>query len=295
MTDQQEQGHQVPAEEEGGPALTIIEHLEELRSRLIKAGLALIGGTILSLAFTRYLLEILIRPMGNKNPVALRPTESIIIYFKIALVAGVVIAMPVILYQLVAFVTPGLTRKERRYLYMLLPAGTILYASGVAFAGLIVLPVAVRYLQGFLSDLISPTYSIDYYISFVTTLLFWMGVVFETPLVIAFLARLGVISPQFLSRNRKYAILVIAVLAAAITPTPDPFNMSIVMVPLILLYEVGVLLARFTYRPRVRAPAAGEAAASPAGGNTPDAPSSTPKQGEGNAEVETTESNEGKE
>lgn len=237
-------------EEEGGPALTILEHLEELRSRLIKAGLALIAGTLISLAFTRYLLEILIRPMGGKTPVALRPTESILIYFKIALVAGVVIAMPVILYQLVAFVVPGLTRKERRYLFVLLPAGTVLYAMGVAFAGLIMLPVAVRYLQGFLADLITPTYSIDYYISFVTTLLFWTGVVFETPLVIAFLARLGVVTPQFLSRNRKYAIVLIAILAAVITPTPDPFNMSIVMVPLLLLYEVGVLLARVTYRPR---------------------------------------------
>lgn len=241
------------SEEEGGPALTILEHLEELRSRLIKAGLALIAGTVLSLAFTRYLLEILIRPMGGKTPVALRPTESILIYFKIALVAGVVIAMPVILYQLVAFIVPGLTRKERRFLYVLLPAGTFLYAVGVAFAGLIMLPVAVRYLQGFLADLIAPTYSIDYYISFVTTLLFWTGVVFETPLVIAFLARLGVVTPQFLSRNRKYAIILIAILAAVITPTPDPFNMSIVMVPLLVLYEVGVLLARLTYRPRTPA------------------------------------------
>lgn len=258
------------SEEEGGPALTILEHLEELRSRLVKAGLALIAGTVLSLAFTRYLLEILIRPMGGKTPVALRPTESILIYFKIALVAGVVIAMPVILYQLVAFIVPGLTRRERRFLYVLLPAGTFLYAVGVAFAGLIMLPVAVRYLQGFLADLIAPTYSIDYYISFVTTLLFWTGVVFETPLVIAFLARLGVVPPQFLSRNRKYAIILIAILAAAITPTPDPFNMSIVMVPLVLLYEVGVLLARLTYRPRTTAlseekPAPASETAAPAG------------------------------
>ncbi|MGQ9584653.1 MAG: twin-arginine translocase subunit TatC [Anaerolineae bacterium] len=247
--------------EEGGPRLSIIEHLEELRSRLIKAGIALILGTVVSLAFTRHVLEILIRPMGGKTPIALRPTESILIYFKIALVTGLIIAMPVILYQTVAFVVPGLTRKERRYLYLLLPAGTILYATGVAFAGTVMLPFAVRYLQGFLADLIAPSYSIDYYISFVTTMLFWSGVVFETPLVIAFLARLGVVSPKFLSRNRKYAILIIAVLAAAITPTPDPFNMSIVMIPLLVLYEVGVLLARFTYRPRSTAPAPQEATA----------------------------------
>jgi len=237
-------------EEQGGPALTIIEHLEELRSRLVKAGIALIIGTVLSLAFTRYLLQILIAPMGNQNPVALRPTESIIIYFKIALVSGVVIAMPVILYQLVAFIAPGLTKQERRYLYILLPAATLLFATGVVFASTVMLPFAVKYLKGFLADLIKPNYSIDYYISFVTTMLFWAGVIFETPLVIAFLARLGVVSPQFLTHNRKFAILIAAVIAAVITPTPDPFNMALVMLPLIVLYEVGVILARITYRPR---------------------------------------------
>jgi len=108
--------------EESGPALSIMEHLEELRTRLIKAALALMIGTVASLAFTRYLLEILIAPMGEQDPVALRPTESIIIYFKVALVCGVIFAMPVILYQLVSFITPGLTKQERRYLYVLLHA-----------------------------------------------------------------------------------------------------------------------------------------------------------------------------
>jgi len=101
-----------------------------------------------------------------------------------------------------------------------------------------------------MAELIKPTYSIDYYISFVTTLLFWVGIVFETPLVIAFLARLGVVSPQFLRRNRKYAILLMAIISAVITPTPDPVNMALVMLPLVLLYEVGAILARLTYRPR---------------------------------------------
>lgn len=285
MADERTPRRRTEPEEEGGPALTILEHLEELRSRLIKAGLALVAGTLLSLAFTRYLLELLIRPMGGKTPVALRPTESILIYFKIALVAGVVLAMPIILYQLVAFVVPGLTRKEQRYLYVLLPAGTVLYAAGVAFAGLIMLPVAVRYLQGFLADLIAPTYSIDYYISFVTTLLFWTGVVFETPLVIAFLARLGVVTPQFLSRNRKYAIILIAILAAAITPTPDPFNMSIVMVPLLLLYEVGVLLARLTYRPRASTSPQGKPAPT-AGSRVGSSAASPSPASQGQSEVE---------
>jgi len=224
--------------------MTIMEHLAELRERLIKCLIALSITTIFSLLFTGRFLAILIAPMEGNQPVALKPTETIVVYFKIALIGGLVLAMPVIIYQLVRFVSPGLLPHEKRYLYILLPGATISFAAGVAFAALVMLPFAVRYLQGFLSDIIKPTYSIDYYISFVTTLLFWVGVIFETPLVIFFLAKLGVVSPQMLTRNRKYAIVIIAVIAAVVTPTPDPFNMLIVMAPLVALYEVGILLAR---------------------------------------------------
>jgi sec-independent protein translocase protein TatC len=106
------------------------------------------------------------------------------------------------------------------------------------------LPAAIPFLKGFLSDIIQPNWFIDRYISFITSLLFWIGVSFETPLLMFFLAKIGIISPAVLSRYRKYAILVIAVIAAVITPTVDPFNMLLVMGPLILLYEIGILLAR---------------------------------------------------
>ncbi|MFQ6014942.1 MAG: twin-arginine translocase subunit TatC [Anaerolineae bacterium] len=233
-----------------GKKLTIIEHLEELRERLIKSVIAVAVTTLISLIFTSRFLELLIAPMGERKPVALRPTETIVIYFKVALIIGLVMAMPVILYQLIRFLVPGLTRRERTYLYILVPSGTLLFAVGVAFASFIMLPFSIKYLQGFLGDIVSPTYSIDYYISFVTTLVFWVGVIFETPLIVAFLARIGVVSPRLLTSNRKYAILITAIIAAVITPTPDPFNMLLVMAPLLILYEVGVLLARITYKPR---------------------------------------------
>lgn len=226
--------------------MPLLAHLGELRDRLIKAFIALFVGTLLSLfLFTPRLFEIVIRPMQPNVPVALRPTETIIVYFKLALILGVVIAMPVIVYQMVRFIVPGLTPQERRYLYFLLPSATLSFALGVLFAALVMLPFAIAYLKGFMSDIVRPTYSIDSYISFVTGLLFWVGVTFETPLLIFFLAKLGIVTPAFLSKNRKYAILLIAVLAAVITPTPDPFNMLIVMAPLILLYGVGEILARF--------------------------------------------------
>ncbi|MEA3345124.1 MAG: twin-arginine translocase subunit TatC [Chloroflexota bacterium] len=224
--------------------MTLFEHLEELRDRLIKTLGALGVATLLSIIVARRALQLLIAPMGESKPVALHPTASIISYFKISLILGTVLAMPVIIYQFIRFVVPGLTSQEKRYLYVIVPGATISFALGVTFAGLVILPFSIKYLQGFMSDIIRPTYSIDRYISFVTSVLFWVGLSFETPLVIFFLAKMEVVNVQFLTRSRKYALLIVAVLAAVITPTPDPFNMLIVMAPLVLLYELGVLLAR---------------------------------------------------
>ena len=224
--------------------MTIIEHLEELRSRLIKSIIALVITTLFSLFFTRRILQILIAPAGDIKPIFLRPTEMFITYMKVALLSGVALAMPVIVYQLIRFVLPALMPQERRYLTIIIPGATLSFLVGLAFAYFAMLPFALRYLLSFGGDLVEAKLAIAEYITFVTTLLFWAGAVFETPLLVFFLAKIGVITPQMLSRYRKYAILAIAVIAAIITPTPDPFNMMVVMVPLIVLYEIGVLLAK---------------------------------------------------
>jgi sec-independent protein translocase protein TatC len=224
--------------------MTIVEHLEELRDRLIKSAIALTVTTLLSFAFAKQFLQILIAPMGPTPPVSPSPTATIVIFTKVALISGVALAMPVLVYQLIRFVAPGLTPQEKRYLYAILPGATVSFVAGVAFAYFVMLPAAIPFLKGFLSDIIQPTWFIDRYISFITSLLFWVGLSFETPLLMFFLAKLGIITPAALSRYRKYAILVIAIIAAVITPTVDPFNMLLVMGPLILLYEIGVLLAK---------------------------------------------------
>lgn len=224
--------------------MTIVEHLEELRDRLIKSAIALTVTTLLSFAFAKQLLQILIAPMGPTPPVSPSPTATIIIFTKVALISGVALAMPVLVYQLIRFIAPGLTPQEKRYLYAILPGATVSFVAGVAFAYFVMVPTAIPFLKGFLSDIIQPTWFIDRYISFITSLLFWVGLSFETPLLMFFLAKLGIITPAMLSRYRKYAILIIAVIAAVITPTPDPVNMLLVMVPLILLYEIGILLAK---------------------------------------------------
>jgi len=224
--------------------MSLLEHLEELRERIIKSLVVLFLTTSLSLFFSSRFLEILTAPMGNLKPIFLRPTEMILTYLKVALIIGIALAMPFILYQFVKFILPALYPHERRYLFSLIPGATFSFLAGLAFAYFVMLPFAIKYLLTFGGDVARAQWTIGEYISFVTTFLFWVGMAFETPLIIFFLSKVGLVSPQWLSKNRKYAVVIIAVIAAVITPTPDPFNMSLVMVPLLILYEVGVLLAK---------------------------------------------------
>jgi sec-independent protein translocase protein TatC len=242
MSDAQLTHQDAPDREEA--VMPLMEHLKELRTRLIRAALALMVTSIASFAFAKEVFVILMRPLGNGQVQALRPTESLGNYMKVALLCGVILAMPVIVYQLARFLAPGLTKKEKRYLYLLVPGATLCFVTGVAFAYFVMLPAAIPFLQGFLADIIKQDWAIGEYLSFVTSLLFWLGVSFELPLFVYFLAKLGLIDAKTLSKNRKYAIVVIAVLAAVITPTVDPLNMMLVMGPLIILYELGVLLAK---------------------------------------------------
>ena len=228
--------------------MSIWGHLDELRQRLVRAAIALAIGTAISVVFTQRALQVLILPLGNAIPQTIKPTESFIVYFRIAMIGGVMLAMPVILYEILMFALPGMLPHEKKYLYFLLPGATISFAAGLAFAALIMLPAAITFMQSFLNQIIENRWTLENYISFVTRVMFWMGIVFQTPLLIFFLAKLNVISAKQLARYRKYAILVISIIAALVTPTPDPINMMIVMVPLYLLYEVGIILARFARR-----------------------------------------------
>lgn len=224
--------------------MPLMDHLKELRNRLIVIAIALVIGTVASLLFAKQAVVILIKPMGDNLPQALKPTETLSNYMKVALVCGVTLAMPIIVYQIGRFIMPGLNRKEKRYLWLLVPGATLCFVTGVAFAYYVLLPMAIPFLQGFLSDVVKPQWTIGDYLSFVANLIFWIGVSFELPLFVYFLSKTGIITYKTLWRNFKYAVVLIAVLAAVITPTPDPFNMGLVMVPLIVLYLLGVLLAR---------------------------------------------------
>jgi sec-independent protein translocase protein TatC len=225
--------------------MTLLEHLDELRQRLINVIIALLVGAAIGSFVTPRVLRILVAPLGNQVPIAISPTEAPAVFFKVAIVIGVVIAMPVIMYQVFQFTRPGLEPHERRYALIGAPVASLSFAAGVVFAATVLLPAALPFLQRFLFGIVEQRYSIERYVSFVSNVLLWAGLVFETPLVMYFLAKLGIVTPKGFARARRIVIVAAAAGAAVITPTTDPINMLLVMVPFMLLYELGILLARW--------------------------------------------------
>ena len=232
--------------------MALMDHLIELRNRLLWVVGALIIGTGLSMLFVTPILNFIIAPLSAMGamPTAIGPTDTITVFFKVSFTMGAIFAMPVIVYQIIRFVAPGLYPHEKRNLLLILPGFMVLFGIGAAFAYFMLLPTAVAFLQSFLGDIIKQEWTIDRYISFVTRIVFWIGVAFEMPLVVAFLARAGIVSGPKLLGFWRQAVVIIAVIAAAITPTVDPVNMTLVMAPLIVLYAISVGLAYALYKER---------------------------------------------
>lgn len=234
-------------ETETYPGQTILEHLDEFRVRAMWAAAGLFIGVVISFAFAQQLLNILIEPYGDRLQ-TLSPTEGIQTYFRVALIAGVTLAMPWILYQLWLFISPGLHEHERKYVYIFVPSATLLFLVGVAFAWFVLLPSAINFLSTFMSDVFSAEWTSQEYIGFATSFIFWMGLAFQLPLIIYFLSRFGIISSSMLRDHWRIAVVAIAVIAAVVTPSIDPVTMLLTMLPLVFLYLLSIVLARFGYR-----------------------------------------------
>ena len=224
--------------------MSILEHLEELRQRIIIAIIALIVGLVISaFLLTQRVMEWLVEPAGVQL-INLTPPEVFTAYFKVALATGTALALPVILYEALMFVVPALTPREKRYVYLAVPGATLCFAVGVTFGYFFLLPAGLKFLREFSGGLIVPMWSVGPYLKFVSTLLFWIGVCFELPLVMFFLAKLHVVNTQKLSHFRRYAILLAFIIGAFVAPSPDPISQTMVAVPVYLLYELGLLLTR---------------------------------------------------
>ena len=228
--------------------LTVLAHISELRRRLIRSVIAVSVTTVISFVFAKQIFEILKSPAGEINLIFIEMTEMIGIYMRVSLVSGIILAMPYLVYQLIMFVSPALTSREKKRVYLILPWIALMFVGGVIFAYFILVPPAVKFLVTFGSDIATPQIKIGNYISIVSRLLLSIGLVFEMPVITTFLARLGIITPKWLSDKRKPAIILAFILAAIITPTFDPVNQTLVAAPLIVLYEMSIWLAKLVQR-----------------------------------------------
>ena len=235
---------------------TILQHLVELRRRLFICVIALLIGSAVSFAFFELIIEILVKPaedlgLGtNGELIYTEVTELLPTAIKVSFVSGLVLASPVILFQVIMFIAPGLTAREKRYLFGFMPAALLAFVGGVAFAYYVLTPPALHFLLTFGGDVAVPMIRVSNIINLMIRLLFWMGLAFETPLIMYLLANLGIVSAPGLGRFRRYWVVVAFILAAIITPTVDPVNQGLVAGPLLVLYEAGIILARIAGRGR---------------------------------------------
>ncbi len=234
--------------------MTITEHLEELRRRLIWSALTLVVTIGVSFAYAPRLFTVLLAPVvgpiqkAGGNIAFLGIAEGFLIQFRLAAYIGIVVASPVLGYHILAFIMPGLTPRERRYIWTYLPAAVLLFVAGTVVAYLLFLPAAVGFLVGFTRGQAQTLVSVNNLISFVTGFIMPFGFVFELPLVVALLTRLGLVTPRFLRRMRKYAVLLAFVVAAVITPSPDIITQSLVALPLYGLFESSIVVSRLVRR-----------------------------------------------
>ncbi len=232
-----------------GKVLTIIEHLQELRYRVMVSAAALIVGVLVSIwPLTKYAIHFLVIPAQNQvDGFKLHQFQLLdywSTYFRVSLLLGIALAMPVIMYQVLAFVGPGLTKEERRWLYPIVLGASVMFVAGMAFGYYVELPPALKFLLHANSNDVEPTIGVQTYIDTVTRLLLITGLVFEMPFVIMGLAKIGVVTSRRLIGWWRYALLLAFVVAAVVTPSIDPITQTVVAAPIIVLYFMGAVLAR---------------------------------------------------
>ena len=225
------------------------EQVEALRGHLLRAVAGIAVGVAIAFAFTQRLVEYLAAPVGGLSHLkAIEVTESVGVFMKVALLGGLAIALPYVAFEFWLFAAPGLRPRERWFGLVGIPLAAVFFVSGMAFTYYMLLPSALPFLLNFLG--IQAQLRPSSYFGFVTGLMFWIGIAFEFPLVIYVLTAMGLVKPQPLLRNWRIAVVVIAIAAAAITPTVDPVNMSLVMLPMTLLYFLSIVLSYVAYSGR---------------------------------------------
>ncbi len=241
-----------PVEEETGDSeMTFLEHLEELRWRIIYSLIGLAVGTIVCWIFIDFLVNNVLLLPAKKAGVELqnlKPFGQLMLFFEVAIVGGVILSLPNIFYQFWKFISPALKRKERKYISAIVAFSTLCFLIGIVFAYFVMLPLSLKFAAQFGSAQIKNIFAIDEYMSIIISIMLGSGIVFELPMISFFLTKLGILKPAFMKKYRRHAIVIIFIAAAFLTPGTDPVSQIILAVPLILLYEISVIICKLAVK-----------------------------------------------
>jgi len=241
-----------PAEEEFfEKEMTFLEHLEELRWRIIYALGGLVAGAIICWIFIDFLVDVvLLKPAKDSGAMLqnLRPFGQLFLYVQVAIMSGVIISLPNIFYQFWKFIAPALKRTERKYIAWIVIFSSVCFLAGIVFAYFVMLPLSLQFAAEFGSESIQNQFAIDEYMSIIISVMLASGVVFELPMISFFLTKLGILTPGFMRKYRRHAIVIILVLAAFLTPGADPVSQIVLAVPLALLYELSILISKLSQK-----------------------------------------------
>lgn len=231
--------------------MTFLEHLEELRWRLIYSIIGVIVGSIIAWIFIDFLVDVvLLKPAKDSGAILqnLKPFGQLFLYMQIAIMVGIIISIPNIFFQLWQFISPALHKHERRYILWIVIFSSICFLGGIAFAYFVMLPLTLQFAAQFGSASIKNEFAIDEYMSIITSVMLAAGLIFELPMLSFFLSKLGILKPSFMKKYRRHSIVVIMILAAFLTPGADPVSQIVLAVPLVLLYEVSILVSKFSQK-----------------------------------------------
>lgn len=231
--------------------MTFLEHLEELRWRIIFALIGLVIGTIICLIFIDFLVDIvLLRParISGVKLQNLKPFGQLMLYFQVGVIGGVILSLPNIFYQLWKFIAPALRKSERKYIWWIVIFTTICFLIGIVFAYFVMLPFTLKFAATFGSASIVNQFAIDEYMNIIISVMLGAGLVFELPMISFFLTKLGILKPKFMQKYRRHAIVFIMIAAAFLTPGTDPVSQIVLAIPLLLLYEISILISKLAVR-----------------------------------------------
>jgi sec-independent protein translocase protein TatC len=236
-----------PDDDDSGSEMTFLEHLEELRWRLIYSIIGVGVGALLCWIFIDFIIDkVLLLPARHSGVLLqnLKPFGQLMLYFEVAMVGGAILSLPNIFYQLWKFISPALRNKERKYITGIVIFSTLCFLIGIVFAYVVMLPMSLKFAAEFGSAQIKNVFAIDEYMSIIISIMLGSGVVFELPMISFFLTKIGILTPEFMRKYRRHAIVLIFVAAAFLTPSPDPVSQLILAIPLILLYEISIIISK---------------------------------------------------